>query len=116
MANYNFQHYWNITNEVIAGSRYDVTDGGLWQTAYVNVLENLDQVILNYENDSAYNNRVQIARIMKCYTYSILVGQFGPVPLSQVNNLNNLSTILFDSEDSVYSYITSVALLRCPVL
>jgi hypothetical protein len=105
MANYNFQHYWDLTNEVIAGTRYDVTDGGLWQTAYVNVLENLDQVITNYGNDSAYNNRVQIARIMKCYTYSILVGQFGPVPLSQANNLNNLSTILFDSEDSVYSYI-----------
>jgi hypothetical protein len=105
MATYNTTKYWDISNQVIVNSRYDVTDAGLWQTMYVNVLENLKQIETNYGKDTAYNNRVQIARILECYTYSILTGNFGPIALSQANNLNNLSTVLFDSEDSAYSYI-----------
>jgi hypothetical protein len=105
MANYNTTKYWDISNQVITGSRYDVTDGGLWQTMYVNVLENLKQIEVNYGKDTTYNNRVQIARILECYAYSILTGNFGPIALSQANNLNNLSTVLYDSEDSAYSYI-----------
>lgn len=104
MANYNANKFWDISNQVSTGSRYDVTDGGLWQTAYVNVLENLKQIEVNY-TDSAYNNRLQIARILECYTYSILVGNYGPIPITQANNPNNLSSILYESEDSAYSYI-----------
>ncbi len=105
MANYNATKYWDISNQIIVGTRYDVTDGGLWQTAYVSVLENLKQIEVNYGGDTSYNNRVQIARILKCYTYSILAGNYGPIPITQANNLNNLSSILYESEDSAYSYI-----------
>ncbi|TDX02066.1 SusD/RagB family nutrient-binding outer membrane lipoprotein [Dinghuibacter silviterrae] len=105
MSTYNYTKYWDIGNLIWVGSRYDVTDAGLWKTAYNNVLENLDQTITTYGSDSLYNNRVQIARILKWYTFSILVGQFGPIPVRQANNLNYLNTIAFDSEDSTYSYI-----------
>jgi hypothetical protein len=105
IANYNATKYWDISNQIIIGSRYDVTDGGLWQTAYVNVLENLKQIEVNYGGDTAYNNRVQIARILECYTYSILTGNYGPIPIHQANNLNDLSSIIFENEDSAYSYI-----------
>jgi len=105
MAVYNTTKYWDLANTVIINSRYDVTDAGLWQTMYVNVLENLKQVEVNYGSDTNYTNRIQIARILECYTYSILVGNFGPIALSQANSLNNLSTVLFDSEDSAYGYI-----------
>ena len=105
MVNYNATKFWDISNQVTTGSRYDVTDGGLWQTAYVNVLENLKQIEINYGSDSSYNNRVQIARILKCYTYSILTGVYGPIPITQANDPNYLSGILFDSEDSAYAYI-----------
>jgi hypothetical protein len=101
----NYGKYWDIGNQIWEGSRYDVTDAGLWKTAYNNVLEDLQQVINTYGGDSLYNNRVQIARILKWYTYSILAGQFGPVPCTQANNLNYLNTVTFDSEDSVYTYV-----------
>src|SRR5258708_26544001 len=105
MGNYNTTKYWDISNQVIVNSRYDVTDAGLWQTLYVSVLENLKQIEVNYGSDTTYNNRMQIARILKCYAYSILTGHFGPIPITQANNLNNLSSILYGSEDSAYSYI-----------
>lgn len=105
LSTYNYSRYWDIANQIWEGSRYDVTDAGLWKTAYNNVLENLDQTILTYGSNPAYANRVQIARILKWYTFSILVGQFGPVPVSQANNLNYLNTVKFDSEDSVYSFV-----------
>ncbi|HWK04767.1 MAG TPA: SusD/RagB family nutrient-binding outer membrane lipoprotein [Puia sp.] len=105
LGTYNTTKFWDISNQVITGSRYDVTDGGLWQTAYVSVLENLKQIEINYGSDTIYNNRVQIARILECYTYSILTGMFGPIPITQANNPNNLSSILYESEDSAYNYI-----------
>lgn len=105
MNTYNYTKYWDIANQIWVGSRYDVTDAGLWKTAYNNVLENLDQVIQTYGGNSLYTNRVQIARILKWYTYSILVGQFGPVPVTQANNLDDLNSVAFNSEDSVYGFI-----------
>ncbi|HMH23315.1 MAG TPA: SusD/RagB family nutrient-binding outer membrane lipoprotein [Puia sp.] len=105
LENYNATKYWDIGNQITINSRYDVTDAGLWQTMYVNVLENLKQIEVNYGSDTTFNNRVQIARILKCYAYSILTGNYGPMPISQANNPNSLSTILFDSEDSAYLYI-----------
>lgn len=105
MSTYNYQHYWDLGNQIWEGSRYDVTDGGLWKNVYNNVLENLDQTILTYAGDSIYHNRIQIARILKWYSMSILVGQFGPIPVTQANNVNYLNTVAFDNEDSVYSYI-----------
>ena len=105
MMTYNYSKYWDIANQIWEGSRYDVTDAGLWKQGYNNVLQDLAQVINTYSGDSVYNNRVQIARILKWYTYSIMVGQFGPVPCSQANNLNYLNSVAFDPEDSVYSYV-----------
>ena len=105
LSTYNYSRYWDLANQIWEGSRYDVTDAGLWKTAYNNVLENLDMTIQTYGGNPAYANRVQIARIMKWYTFSILVGQFGPIPVKQSNNLSDLNTVAFDSEDSAYSYI-----------
>lgn len=108
MANYNTSKYWDLGHLLNQqANRYDVTDAGLWQTMYQGVLGNLQQVELNYKNDSAYNNRVQVARILKAYAYSILVGNFGPVPLSQANDPEHLYAIQFENEDTIYSYVLS---------
>src|SRR5258708_12151072 len=48
IANYNATKYWDISNQAILGSRYDVTDAGLWQTANATVLQHLLQIDLNY--------------------------------------------------------------------
>ncbi len=108
MANYNTSKYWDLGHLLCQqANRYDVTDAGLWQTMYQGVLGNLQQAELNYGKDSAFNNRVQIARILKAYAYSILAGNYGPVPLTQANDPEHLSAIKFDNEDSVYSYVLS---------
>lgn len=106
MANHNTSKYWDLGHLLCQQSnRYDVTDAGLWQTMYQGVLGNLQQIELNYGNDSAFNNRVQIARIVKAYAYSILAGNYGPVPLTQANDPEHLSAIEFDGEDAIYSYV-----------
>jgi hypothetical protein len=106
MANYNISKYWDLGHLLCQQSnRYDVTDAGLWQNVYQGVLANLQQVVLNYGEDSSFNNRVQIARILQAYTYSILAGNYGPVPLKEANSADHLSTILFDNEDTVYNYV-----------
>lgn len=105
MANNNTNRWWDIANIINAGSRYNVEDGGLWQNIYVSVLEPINQLKLTYGDNENYNNRIQIARIWEAYAYYILVGNFGPVPRSQANNREYLANIMYDSEDSVYSYI-----------
>jgi len=69
---------WEIANFIEAGARYTANDQGVWQTSYVNILENLVQVETNYGSDTSFTNRVQIARIWKAYTYSILTGFLAP--------------------------------------
>lgn len=108
LGNYNTTKYWDLGHLLCQqANRYDVTDAGFWQTAYQGVLGNLNQVIVNYGKDSLYNNRVQVARILQAYTYGIMAGTYGPVPLYQANNPEYLSTIMFDNEDSVYSFVMS---------
>lgn len=106
MATNNTNRWWDIAHTICQqANRYDVADGGLWQNGYVNVLENLEQVISSYGNDAFYTNRVQVARIWKSYMYSILAGNYGPIPMSQANSQDHLSTILFDEENAVYDTV-----------
>jgi hypothetical protein len=99
---------WEIANFIEAGARYTANDQGVWQTSYVNILQNLVQVEKTYAGDTLFTNRVQIARIWKMYIYSILTGYFGPIPMDEANNLENLAVINFQSEDEVYTRILSV--------
>lgn len=99
---------WEIANFIEAGARYSANDQGVWQTSYVNILENLVQVEKKYGDDSAFANRVQIARIWKAYIYTILTGYFGPVPIDDANNPEKLTEVLFESENDVYTKILAM--------
>lgn len=99
---------WEIANFIEAGARYSANDQGVWQTSYVNILENLVQVEKNYGADTSFANRVQIAKIWKAYIYSILVGYFGPIPVAEANNPDNLNVINFESEDTVYTKVLTM--------
>jgi hypothetical protein len=101
---------WEIANFIEAGARYAANDQGVWQTSYVSVLQNLVQVEKEYGADSAFTNRVHIARIWKAYTYSILTGFFGPIPIDEANNMDHLNEINFVSENDAYKQI--LALLK----
>ena len=99
---------WEIANFIEAGARYSANDQGIWQTSYVNILQNLVQVENTYGTDTLFTNRVQISRIWKMYLYSILTGYFGPIPMDEANNLDNLAVVNFQSEDEVYTRILAV--------
>lgn len=98
--------YWEYANWISPGGRYDAGDV-MWQTAYVGILQNLAQLIRTYDSDTGFVNRVQIARIYRAYIHSILLGAYGPIPITQANNPDNLITVMFDSEDSAYANILS---------
>lgn len=104
LAQYPVNKYWEYANWVSLTGRYDCADV-MWQTSYVTILNNLQQILNNYGSDTAFNNRIQIARIYKAYIQSILVGAYGPIASSQANDPNRMNSIMFDKEDSVYSNI-----------
>ena len=71
-----------------------------WKTFYVNILQNNQDIIDNYENNPDFKNRVYIAKIWKSYVYSILVSTFGPVPYEEA--LKGLNSAKYDSEEFIY--------------
>lgn len=105
LANNNMNRWWDIAHQVCLSTRYSSDDAGIWQTLYVNVLENIAQIKQQYGNDSGYVNQVQIARIWESYAYYLLVANYGPVAKSQANNPNIQDQIIYDNEDTVYMQI-----------
>ncbi len=82
------------------------TLSGIWRTTFVNVLKNNEELILNHQDDPDYANRVQIAKIWKSYMYSVAVSVFGPIPMSNAFGFD--STVLYDSEEQIYTAILSM--------
>jgi hypothetical protein len=103
---YNWLIFGNFTNQIsfVGGSYpnfgHDDRSSGLWEGMYVDCLFPLYEIIKNYENNPAYTNRVNIARIWKCYIISQAVALWGPVPYSQA--CTGKESIPYDSEEAVY--------------
>ena len=74
---------------------------GLWRRTFVNVLKNNEELILDHQDDPAYANRVQIAKIWKSYVYSVGVAVWGPIPMSDAFGLG--TTVEYDSEEQIYT-------------
>ena len=79
---------------------------GIWENTFVNVLKNNEEIIVNHQDDPAYANRVQIAKIWKAYMYSVAVTIWGPIPLSNAFGFD--STVTYDSEEQIYTAILSM--------
>lgn len=77
----------------------------MWNTFYVGVLENLHQIIVTYGDDPGFANRVLAAKIWRSYVHSILVAQYGPIPITQANNPDFPNIIKYESEDEAYAII-----------
>lgn len=76
---------------------------GIWRRTFVNVLKNNEEIILTHQEDPAYANRVQIAKIWKSYVYSVAVSVWGPLPMSEAFGFE--STVNYDSEEQIYTAI-----------
>lgn len=106
MGNNNTQRWWDIAHFLIQqANRYDVSDGNIWRVMYVDVLADIQNLISNYEDDPSYNNRVQAAKIWRSYVQSLLVSQYGPIPITQANNPKILQDIIFETENEAYAII-----------
>lgn len=106
MLAYRYQESGQWMYGVPGAGRYDFSDNGaFWTGMYVNVLQPLQQLISEHGADTAYVNRVQIARIWQNYVYSILTANYGPVPVKQANNPEYLINVKFDPEDTVYAIV-----------
>ena len=81
----------------------DGTVAGVWSRTYVNILKNNEEIILTHQDDPAYANRVQIAKIWKSYMYSVAVSLWGGIPMSDAFGLD--STVNYDTEEDVYKAI-----------
>ncbi len=76
------------------------TVNGYWQTAYVNCLQPVHQIITKYSDDPAYKNRVAIAKIFEAYIYSNVVATWGSVP--KTHALSGEVYIPYDKEEDIY--------------
>ncbi|GAL72350.1 SusD/RagB family nutrient-binding outer membrane lipoprotein [Jejuia pallidilutea] len=86
----------------------EVLTRGYWQNLYVDVITACDAVINIYEDNPDFNNRVQVAKAWKAYTYHVIFTTWGPAPLSNAIDINQLPDIIFDSEEKGYTQILSM--------
>lgn len=81
------------------------TVNGYWQSAYVNCLQPVHQIQLNYSNDPKYRNRVAIARIFESYIYANMVSIWGSIPRTMA--LTGEVYISYDKEEDIYLSLLS---------
>ena len=100
-----FSHYSNYVS--VGGGQlpryftFASTINSYWQDAYVDCLQPLHQIELNYGEETAYKNRVAIAKIFECYIYSNIVAIWGSVPKTYA--LSGNIDIPYDKEEDIYN-------------
>jgi len=77
---------------------------GLWSNLYTSVLQNNDSLLLMSDR-KRYTQYSGVARIMKAYTFQIMVDCWGNVPFSQALKADSISHQKFDSSVQVYASI-----------
>jgi hypothetical protein len=109
MADMNKRAFWSYSHylTVEGGSlpRYSASPGsmdGWWQTFYRNILANVNKIIVIFQDDPKYANRVLIAKIWRSYLYSVMVGTWGPIPYSTAFDEQRVN-FSYDSEESIYA-------------
>lgn len=94
------QHFSGFQGEFQRYTYSDALDNTYWAETYIDCLQPLHQIEVNYKDDPAYRNRVLIARIWKDYILSNTVSIWGPVPTSAA--LNGDPAVSFTKEEDVY--------------
>lgn len=99
-----FSHYSNYVS--VGGGQfqrygYFSSNTNYWRTAYVNCLQPVHQVQVNFGDNPNYKNRVAIAKIMEAYIYSEMVAIWGSLPKSQA--LNGTDIVAYDKEEDIYN-------------
>jgi hypothetical protein len=96
----NYSQLWAVEGGGGPHFGYDGRSDRIWNNLYVATLNPLYSIIRNYGDNPAYTNRVAIARIWRAYTFSILVGLYGPCPYTDA--CNGQPSIQYDKEEDIY--------------
>lgn len=75
------QHFSGFQGEFERYTYNDNSNNTYWANTYINCLQPVYQIELNYKNNAAYANRVLIARIWKDYIFSNAVSIWGGIPM-----------------------------------
>ena len=71
-----------------------------WRNAYVQCLMPAQEIIRIYENNPEFSNRVNIAKIWKCYILSQITAIWGPIPYEY--GLNGDIIVNYNREQDIY--------------
>jgi hypothetical protein len=99
----NYSQMWSVVGGSAPQFSADGASDDLWNSLYGNSLKPLFNIIDNYEDNPAYENRVALAKIWRSYVFSILVGSYGPLPYNDACNGDIMAS--YDKEEDIYAGI-----------
>lgn len=94
------QHFSGFQGEFQRYTYSDVNDNNYWSDTYIDCLQPVHQIEVNYGDNPAYHNRVSIARIWKDYILSNTVSIWGGVPTDAA--LNGDPAVPYTPEEDIY--------------
>jgi hypothetical protein len=99
----NYSNYWSVIGGSAPHFGFDGRGDRIWSNLYTSALNPIYNIIRNYGDNPAYNNRVAIAHIWRAYIFSQLTAIYGPCPYTAA--CNGESSIPYDKEEFVYRAI-----------
>ncbi|HEY0897217.1 MAG TPA: SusD/RagB family nutrient-binding outer membrane lipoprotein [Sphingobacteriaceae bacterium] len=103
---FNYTHHFSGFQGQFQRYNYDVNENNsYWQATYINSLQPVNQIIVNYQDDPAYRNRVLIARIWKDYILSNAVSIWGSIPTDAA--LAGTPSVAYTPEKDIYYFLLS---------
>lgn len=94
------QHFSGFQGEFERYTYNDNSNNTYWANTYINCLQPVYQIEVNYKGISSYANRVLIARIWKDYIFSNAVSIWGGIPLEGA--LAGSPSVPYTKEQDVY--------------
>ncbi|MEM0939449.1 MAG: SusD/RagB family nutrient-binding outer membrane lipoprotein [Bacteroidota bacterium] len=79
----------------------DFTIGATWNSFYTLALSDLESII-STETENGNLTYVGIAKILKAYSYSVIVDVWGNVPFTEANNLVDIRFPVYDEDAEIY--------------
>lgn len=99
---YNYTHYFSGFQGEFQRYTYNLNDNNTyWRNTYINCLQPVNQIVVNYGKLPAYRNRVLIARIWKDFILSNTVAIWGSIPTDAA--LAGTTAVPFTREQEVYT-------------
>ncbi|WP_343704496.1 SusD/RagB family nutrient-binding outer membrane lipoprotein [Chitinophaga sp.] len=93
-------HYSGFQGEFQRYTFNQASNNTYWKNTYIDCLQPVKQIALNYKDNPAYRNRVAIAGIWQCFILSNAVATWGSVP--KTHALNGEPSVPYDKEEDIY--------------